>query len=121
MRDKKLAYNEQTNEWDIVFENGDQCFVDGDDALIQRLKIKLLFFSGEWFLNQNVGIIDIEEMGKKNPDESVISYRMKKEILEDSEVVEINKFSLTFSPQDRTARVYFSVKSIRGTISEVRM
>ena len=41
---------------DLVLSGSDLRLTDTDEILIQRLKIRLEFLLGEWFLNVNLGI-----------------------------------------------------------------
>lgn len=51
MTDLKL-----TAAGDIDLTNGRASLVDGDDLIVQRLRINLRFFTGDWFLDLNYGV-----------------------------------------------------------------
>jgi hypothetical protein len=83
---------------------------NAEEALLQRLKIKLLFFKGEWFLNQNFGVPYFQEifvsMNAKDDADTVF----KVAITEMQGVEKILKYSSSF---DRTTREFLLNFSVR--------
>jgi hypothetical protein len=83
---------------------------DDEEALIQRLKIKLLFFKGEWFLNTNFGVPYFQEifvsMNAKDDADTVF----KLAITEMQGVDALLKYASTFDPYTREFAIDFSVR-----------
>lgn len=83
---------------------------DGMEAFIQRLKIKLMFFKGEWFLNQNFGIPYFDEIfGKSVDSKDAVDNIFKLAIVEMEGVDKLIKFSSTFNAPTREFSLSFSV------------
>jgi len=101
---------------DIVIEDGDIVWVDKAQALRQKLEIKLLHLSGEWYLNTSQGIGYILEFGKKRPNLNTITAQIKAAITEEEEVRRVNKFQLDYDAKQRTINVNIQIESIYGTI-----
>lgn len=109
-----LALDETTH--DLKFVNGDMVFYDGLDATAQRLKIKLWFFLGEWFLDQRVGIPYWEQVFIKNPNQAALNALFRKVIQEDEAVLVINQFEFVIS-ETRAARLTFKVETTDGPLT----
>lgn len=115
MRDLKL--NNMT--WDIfVNDSGDMEFVDGVDALRQRLRIKLQHMQGEWFADTTTGMMPYTMFGVKNPDTEAISVYIKQEIESDNEVNEVTKINVSFSKSERKIYINFEAETVYGTITQ---
>lgn len=82
-----------TNSHDLIFEDNDFQLTQTEDAsLAQRLKIKLLTFQGEFFLNQNLGTPWYQSILGKPRSKETIDSILKSIILEEDEVIQILEF-----------------------------
>jgi len=108
-----LALDEITHDLQIV--DGDLVIYTGLDATAQRLKIKLRFFLGEWFLNESVGIPYWESIFVKNPNLAVVRSIFRKAILSDKAVTSLNQFDFTLS-ENRAARLTFKADTTDGPL-----
>lgn len=97
---------------DILLDENHDIFFDGkdislttskDESLRQRLRIKLLTFLGEWFLDPSIGIDYYGSVFGKNRSKEAIDSIFQKAILEEESVKAISSFS---SHIDKTSRVY---------------
>mgnify|MGYP000010494528 CR=1 FL=1 len=83
---------------------------NAEEALIQRLKIKLLFFKGEWFLNTNFGVPYFQDifvsMNAKDDADTVF----KVAITEMQGVESLLKYNSTFDAYTREFTIDFSVR-----------
>lgn len=105
---------------DIVFVNGQTPVTDGvDDGLKQRLKIKLLTFKGEWFLNTNYGTPYFQQIFGKGRTKGAIDIIFRQLIEEDEDVLAILSFNSTLGV-DRTYSLSFSVRSRTGSTVEIQ-
>lgn len=112
-----LLLNEETH--DLVWNNGaltkeftTQPFTQN---VSQRLKIRLLTFRNEWFLDTNYGVPWFQEILGKKPSKSKVDQILQQQILEESGVKEIVSFNSTF--QNRQYSLSFSVKVVTGEIT----
>lgn len=104
---------------DAIFINGATPVTPSvSEGLKQRLKIKLLTFKGEWFLNTNYGTPYFQQIFGKRRSKSSVDIIFRELIQEDNDVVSLLKFSSSLSPQ-RTYSLAFSVKSITGETLEI--
>lgn len=104
---------------DAVFVNGETPVTNGvADGLKQRLKIKLLTFKGEWFLNTNYGTPYFQQIFGKRRSKSSVDIIFRELIQEDDDVLSILKFNSSLSPQ-RTYSLSFTVRSISGETIEI--
>lgn len=96
---------------DIVFVNG-ECPVTQDlrDIVVQRLKITLYTFLGEWFLNTDVGIPYYEQIFGKVRSKATIDIIFQNIIQNDPDVIEILSFESTL---DNTVRGYSMTFQVR--------
>lgn len=101
---------------DCVFING-ACPVTGDriDVVSQRLKIKLLTWTGEWFLDTSYGVPYWNILGKKVSKESA-DLILQQAILEERGVREITFFESTLV--NRVYSITFRVKVTSGDETE---
>jgi hypothetical protein len=109
-----LELDEQTH--DLKLTNGDLTVISGLDATAQRLKIALLLFLGEWFLDERVGVPYYDRVFVKNPNQSVINSMFRKIILSDQAVTVINEYEFTIDPSTRAARLTFKADTIDGPL-----
>lgn len=108
-----LALDEQTHDLQIV--DGDLVIYEGLDATAQRLKIKLWFFLGEWFLDERVGIPYWENIFVKNPNLAVIRSIFRKAIQEDEAVIALNEFDFVLY-ETRAAQLTFKAETVDGPL-----
>ena len=88
------------------------------DTVAQRLKIRLLTFQEEWFLDTTYGVPYFQRiLGKKKVTKSSIDIIFQEQILLEPGVKELVEFNSTFS--DRQYSVKFKVRVVTGDVSSV--
>lgn len=90
--------------------------VDGIDAIIQHLKLRLQFFRGEWFLDTRIGMPWFEEVLRKAPDLSVVQSLVREAITTTPGVTEISEFSLDYDGVTRTLSISFRATTESGPL-----
>lgn len=110
--------NSQTH--DILWENGpltkDYTTQPYTQTVGQRLKIRLLTFMGEWFLDTTYGVPYWQRLlGIKQTSKSAIDLIFQQQILSEPGVKEIVSFDSTF--QNRQYSLSFRVKVVTGEIT----
>jgi len=99
---------------DCVFINGECPVVTApDERLMQKLKIKLLTFRGEWFHNTLYGVPYWQDILGKKSTKSRIDVIFQEAILEEEGVLEIVSFQSSLQ-----SRVYSLSVKIRAKSSE---
>lgn len=106
---------------DAVFHNGPltrefttQPFIQ---TVAQRLKIRLLTFRGEWFLNTEYGPPYWQRILGQKPTKSALDQIFQEEILAENGVKEIVEFNSTF--QTRAYSASFRVRVSTGEVTEL--
>lgn len=101
---------------DNVFVNG-FCPVVTDPVgrVMQRLKIKLLTFKGEWFQDTEYGVPYWQEMLGYKVSKSRLDIIFQEAILEEEEVVEIVSFGSSLDKRLYSLEVQIRVRGETGT------
>ena len=102
---------------DIFVDNKDLVISpETADAVTQRLKIKLLFFKGEWWLNTDFGTPYYQNIFVKGVTQFKIDTIFKGQILDTQGVVSLISFESVYNPAARTYNLKFSCRSTTGDI-----
>jgi hypothetical protein len=113
-----ILLNEDTQ--DAIFVNGSTPITGGvGDSLKQRLKIKLLTFKGEWFLDTNHGTPYFQQIFGKGRSKGSVDLIFRELIDGDKDVKNILKFESSISP-DRTYNLSFTVSNKSGQTVEIQ-
>lgn len=101
---------------DNVFVNG-SCPVVTDpvERVMQRLKIKLLTFKGEWFQNTEYGVPYWQEVLGKKVSKSRVDTILQEAVLEEPGVVEIVSFSSSLERRSYSLEIQIRVRGETGT------
>ena len=109
---KDLAINFDTN--DLLFQKYDLSLIDGLDQIRQKLKIRLQFFYGEWYLDTIQGIKYFDEIFIKNPTLSRVQSILKSAITDTQGVNELLSMNVALDNSERQLTVNFTVNTIYG-------
>lgn len=104
---------------DLFFVNG-ACPVTDENRLTvsQRLRIRLLTFLSEWFLDTTYGIPYYEQLLGRKTSKSVVDRIFQTEILKEQGVLEILEFSSTLGG-NRQYSMSFRVKTDRNQTTDI--
>ena len=105
---------------DIIWTNGalliSQVTQPFTETVAQRLKIRLLTFQGEWFMDTTYGVPWFQRiLGIKQTSKSAVDLIFQQKILEEEGVKEIVTFNSTFV--NREYSLNFTVKVVTGEIT----
>lgn len=101
---------------DLLISGGALQTVDGDAHLSQFLKIRLLTFLGEWFLDQRIGVPYFRDVLVKNPNPTVLRGVFRDVVANTPGVVRILAFSVSLESTTRQLSVAFEVLTDTGSI-----
>jgi hypothetical protein len=73
-------------------------------------------FRGEWFLNALKGVPYYQEILTKAPNFAAVDSILKREILQTSGIIELEKFELDYDETTRALTLAFTAKSTDGVI-----
>jgi hypothetical protein len=102
---------------DLVFVNYDLVLISGLSYLAQKLKIKLLFFFKEWFLDTTKGMDFYGTLFVKNPNLNAVDNMIKITIVDTEGVLELLEYNADYSFSDRKLNVTFKVNTIYGELT----
>lgn len=94
---------------------GDLLLVDGAARVAQQVKVTLLTFLGEWFLDTDFGVPYIESILVKNPKMAAINAILRARIIDVPGVNRILTLTPTFDRPARALRVSFEIDTTYGT------
>lgn len=111
-----LLLNTTTN--DLVFING-ACPVTQrlTDIVVQRLKITLYTFLGEWFLDTTIGVPYFQQIFGKIRSKATVDLIFQRIISADPDVIEILTFESSLSSSERGYSMTFQVRVSDNTAS----
>lgn len=111
-----LLLNTDTN--DLIFING-KCPVTQllTDIVVQRLKITLYTFLGEWFLDTTIGVPYFQQIFGKIRSKATVDLIFQRIISADPDVIEILTFESTLSSSERGYSMTFQVRVADNTTS----
>ena len=103
---------------DIVFDNsGATATTEQKQSVAQLLKIKLLTFLGEWFLNTDNGVPYYQQIFGKVRSKAAVDAIFREKILEEPEVLELVEFESSINAE-RTYSLTFRVRTTLGQITD---
>jgi len=92
--------------------------VNGADKVAQQIKINLLTFLGEWFLDETWGVPYLEEILIKNPRMPSVETILRSHINSVPHIIRIDSFGMDFDRRRRTLGVEFEVSTAYGLIKD---
>ena len=101
---------------DLVIENGDLQFVEETEEVAQRVKIRLLFWYGEWILNYNKGVKYIDGIYSISKSQEFKDQEIKRAILGTPGIQELIDYSFGVDTTNQTASIEFEATSVYGDI-----
>lgn len=104
---------------DLVIESGDLVLAVDITAVAQRVKARLMTFTGEWFLDLEFGTPHRESILIKNPSLTTVSAVLKREIRKGAGGdAELSDFSLSHNTRLRELTVRFELSGAGQTTTE---
>ncbi|WP_454703461.1 hypothetical protein [Achromobacter pestifer] len=98
---------------------GRASFVDGADRIAQQVKVTLLAFMGEWFLDTTFGVPYLEDILVKAPDRASIEGILRARIRAVPGVERVRSLDLQIERQLRVLRVAFDADTTAGRLQRV--
>ena len=97
------------NNGDFDLERGDFLLIDNDQRIIQQIKIRLLTWANEWFLNKDVGINYLDIFNEKQNTEALIENLIRNTISDIENVVSVDSVAVKKDNKNRTLTVNFDI------------
>ena len=102
---------------DIVLKDGDMLFIDNAERDAQQIKIQLLTFYGEWYLDTSWGVPYLDYILVKNPNFTIIRQIFKEQILSVDDVKAVESLEVEYDAQERTMKVDYIASTEYGLIT----
>ena len=104
---------------DLVFTLGlDLILIDNAERVAQQIKITLLAFLGEWFLDTSFGTPYLEYILVKGPDRGVIESVLRAQITSVPDVQGVTSLTLQIDNLLRTLKVSFEANTLLGQVND---
>lgn len=109
---------------DILLDSAGDLYVSpsGDiavgNSVAQKIRIKLLWFEGEWQWNVEEGMPYKESLFVKNPDTNYFENVIRSAIFEIEEITEIKEVEVIFDKKTRSATIRYTALTDYETLKE---
>lgn len=108
-----------TTDYDLLVKDGDILLFDTIESLtVQKVKINLLNFKGEWFRDIDTGIPYIQDVFGKRGTKEATDALIKNAILSTENITALLRYDSSIS-DNRTLQVVFSAKTQSGTLTDI--
>lgn len=98
----------------IVGSNNSLIILTDLNALVDKIRERLNFFLGEWFLNSTVGVPYFQEIFEKPLNSSLIVSILNAEILKEPDVTDVTNSVVEFDETTRKFNYSANVQTIYG-------
>lgn len=111
----------------LLDKTGDLCIsATGDiklgDSVAQKIRIRLLWFEGEWRWDVDEGMPYFDRLFIKNPDIDYVESVVRERIFEVDEVTEVKEVSVLFDAKSREAVIrYTALTDLEKIREEVKI
>lgn len=105
------------NDHDILIKDGDFLLIDNAERVSQQIKVKLLTFLGEWFLDTTWGVPYLEYILVKQPNQELIKQILSEQISSVDDVKSLNALELDYQVKVRTLIINYEVSTEYGLIT----
>lgn len=109
-----LGLNAKTH--DLIIDNGDLIVIDNAERVAQQIKIQLLTWAGEWFLDTRHGVPYLDYILVKNPNMELISSIFREQIMSVDDVDSVNSLEINYNAQTRTMEVEYEASTTYGLV-----
>lgn len=90
--------------------------VTGNEAIAQRVRVRLHLIAGEWFADERLGIPYMRDiLGVKNPNIAAIKALIERAVKETPGVLRVDNLEAVFSAETRSLSVSFEAVADDGT------
>jgi hypothetical protein len=103
---------------DLLFKSGDMALIDNAERVAQQVKVELLTWLGEWFLDTTRGMPYLERILIKNPNLEIVRQIFSSKIAQAPDVVKVEKLTLTANAKTRVLTVTYVARTEYGLITE---
>ena len=99
---------------DLMIVGGDLQLIDEARRVAQQIKVTLLAFLGEWFLDTSFGVPYLEEILVKNPKWATVNAILRARIMDVPGVQRVRRLDLEIARSSRQLTVTFEAETPFG-------
>lgn len=109
---------------DIMLDSGGDLYISAagdivlENSVAQKIRIRLLWFEGEWRWDDEEGLPYMEDLFQKNPDTDAFETAVREKIFEVDEVTEVKNVQVDYDRKTRMAVIRYTAMTDFETIRE---
>jgi hypothetical protein len=111
--------DENTIVGDLKFVRGELVLVDGGDAIAQEIRVRLRWWTGEWFLDTAAGVPYLEQLLGKGISDATIREVLRREIEDVPGVAGVRSIEISTDRQTRFSTVDLDILTDDGVELEL--
>jgi hypothetical protein len=111
----------QTQNGDLDFTQGLRLTTTLAQFVAQRVRSRLLFFLGEWFLDTRQGVPYFLQVFVSNPDIPLVTSLFRRVIEETPGVASLETFQVAFIRTSRVLRVTAKIRASDGSLVPINV
>lgn len=106
------------SQHDLLFKDGKLVLVSGANLVAQRIKVTLLTFLGEWFMDTTIGVPYLEKVLVKPADKAKLENIFRKKILSVQDVKKVNNINTSINRIERHLIVEFEAETEKTVVRD---
>ena len=110
-----FALNAKTH--DLIIADGDLIAIDNAERVAQQIKIQLLTWLGEWFLDITHGVPYLDYILVKNPNIELARSIFKEQIMKVDDVNDVTSLEVYYNATERTMIVEYEASTSYGLVT----
>lgn len=110
-----FALNAKTH--DLIITDGDLIAIDNAERVAQQIKIQLLTWLGEWFLDITHGVPYLDYILVKNPNIELARSIFKEQIMKVDDVNDVTSLEVYYNATERTMIVEYEASTSYGLVT----
>lgn len=110
-----FALNAKTH--DLIIADGDLIAIDNAERVAQQIKIQLLTWLGEWFLDITHGVLYLDYILVKNPNIELARSIFKEQIMKVDDVDDVTSLEIYYNATERTMAVEYEASTSYGLVT----
>lgn len=102
---------------DLIIKDGDFIHIDNAERVAQQIKVQLLTWYGEWFLDITHGVPYLEYILVKNPNFTLIRQVLIEQIQKVTDVDSVDSLEIEYDSKKREIKIDFACTTKYGVIT----
>lgn len=109
-----IQLDRETHDLVIDADTGDIQLLDNARRIAQQIKVTLLAFLGEWFLDTSFGVPYLDEIMVKNPRIGTLQAIFRAKIIDVPGVTRVRRLTFDMNRATRALSVSFEAETLEG-------